>query len=459
MTILRKVSGKVLGKALIVPALATTCMAGLPLTLRAQPTEVQPDEQQRKLEARIEELERQLRELSQKMSAVPAPPAASTKPASAADAPVIQTKPITPNATSGTRFLYSGFVKFDGLWSDYDDGEIADGSIGRDFYLPSTIPVGGIGEGVDYDSHIKQSRFIFGTDTDVAGGGLLSTRLEIDLYGSSLGDERATNTYGVQVRHAYIQYRQWLIGQTWTNFMDATTLPETADFIGPTDGTVFVRQPMVRYTRGNWSFSAENPEMTVTPFRGGTRIASDDNSIPDFTTAYTWKFSRGFLRAAALLRQLKHESTGAGAIDDSTQGGALSLAGKINFGRHDLRFAITGGEGLGRYVGVNFTNDAVITANGELEAISGWAAFAAWRQVWNDRVRSNLMVSASGYDNDVTETGINANKASWSWAVNTFYSPVPKLDLGLELRFAEREIESGASGSMHRLHAVAKYSF
>ncbi|WP_116807126.1 DcaP family trimeric outer membrane transporter [Steroidobacter cummioxidans] len=441
-----------LRKVVIVSAIAATGMAG---SLAARAAEAEADEQQHRLEARIEELERQLRELSEKMSGA----SASSATKATVDLPSVQTRPITPNAVAGTRFLYSGFVKLDALWSDYRDGEIADGSIGRDFYLPSTIPVGGVGEGVDFDSHIKQSRFIFGTDTDLANGGLLSSRLEVDLYGSALGDERATNTYGVQVRHAYMQYGRWLVGQTWSNFMDATTLPETADFIGPTDGTVFVRQPMVRYTLGNWSLSAENPETTITPFRGGTRIASDDNSIPDFTAAYTWKFGNGVLRAAALVRQLKYETTGAGAVNDATQGAALSLAGKINFGRHDLRFSITGGEGLGRYVGVNFANDAVLTASGELEAISGWAAFAAWRQVWNDRVRSTLMLSASDYDNDMSLTGGSANRSSWSWAINTFYSPLAKLDLGVELRVAAREIESGASGSMRRVQAVARYSF
>nr|WP_298727110.1 DcaP family trimeric outer membrane transporter [uncultured Steroidobacter sp.] len=441
-----------LRKVLIVSAIAATGMAG---SLAARAADAGADERQHGLEARIDELERQLRELREKMSG--APPSNASR--AIVDTPAVQTRPITPNATAGTRFLYSGFVKLDASWSDYQDGEIADGSIGRDFYLPATIPVGGAGEGVDFDSHIKQSRFIFGTDTDLAGGGLLSSRLEVDLYGSSLGDERATNTYGVQVRHAYLQYGRWLAGQTWSNFMDATTLPETADFIGPTDGTVFVRQPMLRYTLGNWSFSAENSETTITPFGGGARIASDDNSIPDFTAAYTWKLGNGVLRAAALVRQLKYETTGAGAVNDSTQGAALSLAGRINFGRHDLRFSITGGDGLGRYVGVNFANDAVLTAEGELEAISGWAAFAAWRQVWNDRVRSTLMLSASDYDNDPRLTGGSANASSWSWAINTFYSPLAKLDLGVELRVAEREIESGASGSMRRVQAVARYSF
>ncbi|HEY0943297.1 MAG TPA: DcaP family trimeric outer membrane transporter [Steroidobacter sp.] len=450
-----------LGKVAIVSAVA---IAGWPLFVQAQTgagadtqADTQTDEGRRRLEARVAELERQLRELSEKMSAAPTPARTATPPP--ADAPAIQVEPITPNAVPGTRFSYSGFIKFDALWSDYEDGEIADGTIGRDFYLPSVIPVGGTSEGVDFDSHVKQSRFIFGTDTDLANGRLLSSRFEVDLYGSSLGDERATNTYGVLLRHAYIQYGRWLVGQTWSNFMDAGALPETADYIGPTDGTVFVREPQVRYTLGNWSFSAENPETTITPFGGGTRIASDDNNVPDLTAAYTWKLGGGYLRAAALLRQLKYETTGAGASKDTAEGAALSLSGKFNFGPHDLRFAITGGEGLGRYVGVNFVNDAVLTANGNLEAISGWAGFAAWRHVWSQQVRSTLMLSASEYDNDVLLTGGAVNKSSWSWAVNTFYSPVPKLDVGIELRGAEREIESGASGSMRRLHAVARYSF
>jgi len=432
--------------------------AGLPLTFAvpARAQEASDQDRQQQLEARIEQLERQLRELTEKIS-TPAP-APAPKATTAADTPVIQVKPITPNAVPGTRFSYSGFIKLDTMWSDYDDGEIADSSIGRDFYVPSTIPVGGAGESADFDSHVKQSRFQFGTDTDLAGGGTLLSRLEVDLYGSSLGDERLTNTYGVQLRHAYVQYRQWLFGQTWSNFMDPGALPESADFIGPSDGTIFVRQPLVRYTMGNWSFSGENPETTITPFNGGTRISSDDNNIPDFTAAYTWKFSRGYLRAAGLLRQLKHETTGANAIDDTTEGAALSLTGKINFGPNDLRFSFTGGEGIGRYVGVNFNNDAVLTAGGELEAISGWAAFAAWRQVWNDRIRSNFMLSLSEYDNPAA-AGLAANEDSWSWAINTIYSPTLKLDVGLELRFAERGIESGASGQMHRLQAVAKYSF
>lgn len=46
-----------------------------------------------------------------------------------------------------------------------------------------------------------------------------------------------------------------------------------------------------------------------------------------------------------------------------------------------------------------------------------------------------------------------------SIAANPFYTPLPKLDLGVELRRADRELESSADGLLTRLHAIARYSF
>jgi hypothetical protein len=46
-----------------------------------------------------------------------------------------------------------------------------------------------------------------------------------------------------------------------------------------------------------------------------------------------------------------------------------------------------------------------------------------------------------------------------SYAVNLIYSPLPKLDVGAELRVARRELESGADGDLRRLHFLVRYSF
>lgn len=413
------------------------------------------------LEARVAELEKLVQQLVAEKQAAPAPVApvapVAAAPAKPAGTPV-QATSITPNAAPGTTFLLTGFVKADANFTSTSDGEIADNSIGRDFYVPGTIPVGGDDEDTDLNAHVKQSRVNFGTDTILEGGDKLMTRFEIDFYGSALGDQRISNTYAPVVRHAFVQWRNWLVGQTWSNFMDVATLPEAADFIGTTDGTSFVRQPQVRYTNGGFSISLENPETTITPFGGGARITTDDSTLPDLTARYAWKGTWGHLAVAGLVRELAYETTGVGAIDDSTMSAAFSLSGKFNFGQDDIRWMLLGGN-LGRYVALNFANEAVLDANGELEAIDGYAGFIAYRHMWSPKLRSTLSYAMEEYDNDTDLTGTGANKSSDSWTINLFYSPIPKLDIGAEYRRANRELESGVDGDMDRLQFTTKYSF
>ncbi len=237
----------------------------------------------------------------------------------------------------------------------------------------------------------------------------------------------------------------WLVGQTWSNFMDVATLPESVDFIGPTDGTTFVRQPQVRYTTGGFSLSAENRETTILPYDvagvAGARIISDDGYAPDLTARYAWKGDWGHVAVAGLLRELTHETA---TIDDSTWAGSLSLSGKFNFGKDDIRWMALYGN-LGRYVGLNFATDAVLDANGNLDSLDGYAGFIAYRHIWggSGAWRSTFTYSLQEYDNESILGNSAANKSSSSWNVNLFYSPIPKLDIGAEYRQATAERENG----------------
>jgi hypothetical protein len=420
---------------------------------------------ERELESRIAQLEKQLNDLMAELKAPKAPAAPAAAPAVAAapgappPPPPIQATTITPNANPGTKFFFSGFMRTEALASNTDGGEIPDSSAGRDLYVPGGIPVGSPDEGTDLDAHIKFSRYIFGVDHVTDGGDKLSARLEGDVFGGALGTEIATNTYGLAVRHAWFSYNNWLFGQTWSNFMDVTALPEAVDLVGPTEGTVFVRQPMVRYTHGNWSFSLENPETTITPFRGGARIQTDDNSLPDFTARYRWAQPWGYLSAGLLVRQLAYETVGTGAIDDSSIATAASFSGRFNFDpNNDIRFAVYGGA-LGRYIGHGVASDAMLDATGNLEELDGIAGFVGYRHAFNAKTRFNIYYSASRYDNDVALTGTGVTESVDSLSLNMFHTPTPKLDLGAELRFATRQLESGAEGDLNRLHLVARYSF
>ena len=420
------------------------------------------------LEARIALLEAQLNELKSEIVASRSQQQAvaqdviriEQRVAAAPPAPTPVSAPADGFRIGNNTLKFGGYVKADFIASNYDGGDPANGDLLRDFYLPGSIPVGGADESTATDFNARQTRFWLTTD-GLLGGHKVGTRLEMDFQVlPGTGDQRTTSPSNLALRRAFVTVDNWLFGQEWTNFQNIAVLPDTADYIGASEGTVFARQVQVRYTRGPFSISVENPETTVTPFLGATRIIADDNSLPDVTARYVLTRPWGEASVSGIVRQLAYETTGAGAIDSSTTGWGLSAAAKIKVGeKDDLRIMLSGGEGISRYVGLNFANDAVLDASGDLEAIGLIAGFASYRHVWSPQWRSNLTYSAQSVDNDLTLIGVATNKSAQSLRGNLIWTPLPALDLGAELMFGERELESGASGELTRLQIFAKYGF
>ncbi|HEY5970594.1 MAG TPA: DcaP family trimeric outer membrane transporter [Pseudoxanthomonas sp.] len=425
---------------------------------------------EKELEARVAQLEQQIQTLlsaqQQQQTTLAETQAQITevKTAQAAPAdgkPRIQTSPILPGANPGTAFSYGGFIKMDGMYTDTSDGRIADGSSGRLFYLPSSIPVAGPGvDGGDpyTDYHAQFSRFWFSADHVTDKGDKIKAYIEADMFGGGnnalAGNETATNTYAVSLRQAYVSWNSWLAGQTWSNFQDVAALPDAVDFVGTTDGTVFVRQAQLRYTKGPWSFSAENPQTTITPYlNGGARFNSGDNVAPDLTARWITKGDWGHFTVAGLLRQFKY-------LDETETGGAVSVSGKFNLGKSDdIRYAVNAGSGIGRYLAFGLGSDVVVGANGDLNALDGYGAFVAWRHVFSPQLRGNLMYSAAHFDNDVAITGFGVTERAQSMHANLIYSPFPKLDIGAELIWGQRSLEDDREGDLRRVHTHVKYSF
>ncbi len=356
----------------------------------------------------------------------------------------------------GTEVSLKGYLKLDAIFSDYRDGALSAGNLGKDFYVPSLTPVGGQSESSSVDFHARQTRFAIGTKSNIDGI-TLKTFIEMGFLATPDGNERITNSYEPRMRHAFLEYNNWLFGQTWSTFMDVGALPETLDFIGNTDASVFVRQAQVRYTLGNFQFALENPETTVTPFGGGARVVTDDNSLPDAVIRYNYKASDFSLSIAGLFRQLQYDD--GAAIDDTETSYGIAVSGVYKIGRDDIKFLINSGSGLGRYVGLNITNGAVVNAQNKLEAIDTTAYYISYRHHWNDQWRSTVSYSAIDIDNDVTLTGAGVSEGSSSVRLNLIYSPTSRLSLGGELAVAERDVESGASGKMDRLQFSAKLTF
>lgn len=361
-----------------------------------------------------------------------------------------------------------GFLKLEAANSRFSNGTVATNTLGRDFYLPQTIPTGGAASRVQ-DFSAKQARLWLNMETKI-GSHTVKGYLETDFQTSAgtQGSQKTTNGYNLALRRAYVQLDRWTFGQDWTTFQYVAALPESTDFVGATEGTVFVRQPQIRYSAPlsknlMLHLSAENPESGTATLGSPTLIENGTDRLPDFAARLVYAGKHGELSLAGLGRQVRVQNA---AVAASKSGYGLSGAGKLYLNEaksSDLRFMATYGRNIGRYVGLNFAPDAVyVPATNSLADVRVFAGFAALRMAVSPTVRVNLIGSyqKADYDSSLALAGIAAfNKRAWSGAVNLFYSPVKPVDLGIEFRHGERKLVSGVDGKLDRIELAAKYSF
>ncbi|WP_246047152.1 DcaP family trimeric outer membrane transporter [Colwellia ponticola] len=263
--------------------------------------------------------------------------------------------------------------------------------------------------------------------------------IELDFLGGG-GNQIVSNSSHPRLRHAFIQYKNILVGQTWTTFMNTSALAEAADFGGPLNASAFIRQGQVRYTNGGLQLSLENPH--------SDKGDSSQDSIPDFIAKYTFTGDWGNVSVSGLARQLNtatvaavtakpavtviDSSTGLPVvitpavnavvgIDSKTESAfGFGVAGRINtFGKDDLRFQVHAGN-TGRYVGVVAARDLV----GQ-KAEKTTSYMVAYRHFWDEDTRSTVFYGST--DADLADTKRN------HVAVNLFRNYTKQLSFGVEI--------------------------
>ena len=363
----------------------------------------------------------------------------------------------------GTTLKFGGYAKFDAMFTDYSDGAPDGNSLMRQFYYAPQIPVGdgSADDDITADFQARETRLNFRADTLTEGGDKITAFVEMDFFIHGDGNEVVSHSYSPRLRHAFVKYNKWTFGQTWSTFQDVSVLPEALDFVGPAESTTFIRQPMIRYTTGNLELALENPETFVNGGISGITPQRGLSTIPDVVGRYSFKMAGGsYIRLAGVVRSIKIQDTGNGSQEDAT-GYGVSASAKFVFGNGgDLRAMLTAGDGLGRYVGLGFVPDGYIDAvDGSIKTAEVVAGFVSLRFKWNDEWRSNFMVGATevSYDNDLQALALNETGSSVH--VNLIYNPVPKLDIGAELIYGQRETVAGLDGDFTRLQFSAKYAF
>jgi len=343
------------------------------------------------------------------------------------------------NGDEQTKVTLGGYAKL--------DVRHVSGDIAYQDYWVANFPAGQAVDTSHTGMSVKESRI----NVKVQHGEL-SGFVELDFFGGG-GNEVVSNSSNPRLRHFFIDYKNWKLGQTWSTFMPLHALPEALDFGGPHVGEVFSRQVQVRYTTGNWQFAIENPETNGDGDVGapssavgvtGTQADSDE-STPDLIARYNHKADWGMVSVGTLLRTIDQ-----GGIDET--GIAFNVAAKIKtVGKDDIRFQYTGGD-AGRYVSAGLTPDIVTHPRTDNIVVESTDAFTiAYRHYWSNSLRSTAYYGAA-------ETDVLERKRS-HWAVNLIDSVNNYLDVGAEFGNYAIDDKGLESIDSNYLQFSAKFKF
>ncbi|MEH6473735.1 MAG: DcaP family trimeric outer membrane transporter [Halopseudomonas sp.] len=346
-----------------------------------------------------------------------------------------------------------------------------------DFVSWNEIPLDGPGKPADghFRLHARDTRVNILTKSHLDNGGKLKTFFELDFFEGGPGEfnaeQRLNNSFAPRMRHAFGELStgssKFLAGQTWTNFMDIKSLSERVDF-SSSPGSNFGRQTQLRYTRviakGNeFSVALENPEsdFNIAPGvpGGPPRNAGKENDrYPDVTVRWQQSKPWGRLALSGVVRELNLEDPSTGE-KDSEIGWGLAANGVYKLGSMDkVKFQVSFGDGIGRYI-KELEGQSATYHSGGLSANEALGAVINYQHKWNPNWRSNLVFGHAEVDNHESLSATDANKQIQSFHINTFWSPVKPVDVGLEYLYGKRKVENGREGELERVVFAVKFKF
>ena len=371
-------------------------------------------------------------------------------------APRIDNSPLDPNFPGyfrlpGTKTLLKigGYFKTDFIRDLRPAGD-------TERFIPSSIPVPTSGGESNSTVSVRPTRLNLDFLIPIEDVGSVRFFLEGDLFGSSSTTPR--------MRHAYAQMKNFLIGQTFSNFQDPDSGPDQLDFQGP-NAQVSLRNPQFRYTLP----LAEKTSLRIALEKASSDIAFKTpqfnalpaNESPDGTVTLRHDMDKGHVQFSGLFR-----SVGAflpNGVSDSVFGWGFNLTGSQRiFGKDTFVYQGAYGNGIERYLndtsglGIDATPNS--TQDPHLRAVPVVAAYGSYQHFWIDRVRSSVMYGFVQVDDTNFQPGATFHQSNYA-ATNVIWNIVGSLNVGTEFLYGWVVKKDGSTGNAPRLMLSAKYNF
>jgi hypothetical protein len=354
-----------------------------------------------------------------------------------------------------TIFKIGGSARIDAIVDFANNGN-------PNLFTPSTIPVPGeVGSqgGERTTLETKGTRLSLELRRPVPFDSTLRIYTEFDFF-----DDSTSNTMRPRVRHFYGQAWNFLIGQTYSAFMDVDAFPDVVDYQGP-NGILNRRQPQIRYTLPVYNgqskvqlfASIEQPDGNIDT--STDEFAPDSsvvNHVPDGVLGFRWEGIRGHLQGSGLFRELSFEADH--GPRKNVFGWGASLSGALNlFEKDKLTAQATYGDGVARYVNDISGEDLdAAVDHGRFKAIPVFATVAGYTHQWSDHWRSTI---SGGYVHAEAPDSLGpfAIDSTVYASANLMWHPTTSFRMGLEYLYGRKETLDHSERDAHRLDFVLRY--
>jgi len=342
-----------------------------------------------------------------------------------------------------------GYFKTDFIYDLKNAGNI-------DAFVPASIPIPQVTTTNNSTVSVRPTRLNLDFRIPSTRIGEVRFYVEADLFG--------TNATTPRLRHAYAQASNFLVGQTFTNFMDPDGFPDTLDFQGP-NGLVNLRNPQIRYgfalgPRTTFYFAAEKPSSDVT-FSTPNFTSQPSAPSPDGTIRLRQEFEGGHFQVAGIFRSIA-AFVPSGATDSVFGGGINVSAGFKTIGRDSLVIGAAGGRGISRYIqdtsGLGIDAEIISSSNPHLKATPDVGVDAGYQHYWKRTLRSSAVFSYAGVQNTAFVPGDTYNHGDYS-ATNLIWNPFESsLNMGAEFLYGWQVAKNGMKGNAPRIQFSVKYN-
>jgi hypothetical protein len=370
-------------------------------------------------------------------------------------APRIDNAPLDPRYPGyfrlpGTQTLLrlGGYFKTDFIYDLKPAGN-------TDEFVPSSFPIPTISGANNTTVSVRPTRFNMDFLIPVNSSSVRFF-LEFDMFGSSSTTPR--------LRHAYAHVKNVLLGQSFSNFMDPDSGPDTLDFEGP-NSQVSIRNPQLRYSvplaeKTGLGFSVEKASSDVA-FKTPQFDSLPNNPTPDFAAKFRHEFQKGHVQLSGLFRDI-----GAYLPDGRTGsafGWGTDLTGLLRVGSQDnFVYQAAYGAGMERYVndtsGLGLDAQPANAATPHLRAVPETAIYGAYQHYWTKKVRSSAVYGFVQLQNTDLESGKDFHQSDYA-AANIIWNPIGSLNVGTEFLYGRKVNVNKASADAPRFMFSAKYNF